>query len=148
MDHSRDRLEHNNIVDEVKTSFLEYSMSVIVSRALPDLRDGLKPVHRRILYSMYESGYTPDKPHKKSARIVGDVMGDLNKRRGRVLGMDHIPGGKQTVTADVPMAEMFGYGTTLRAMTGGMGDFSYEFARYEQAPADVQRKGVEAAEKE
>ena len=52
MDHSRDRLEHNNIVDEVKTSFLEYSMSVIVSRALPDLRDGLKPVHRRILYSM------------------------------------------------------------------------------------------------
>ena len=80
--------------------------------------------------------------------IVGDVMGDLNKRRGRVLGMDHIPGGKQTVTADVPMAEMFGYGTTLRAMTGGMGDFSYEFARYEQAPADVQRKVVEAAEKE
>ena len=75
MDHSRDRLEENNIVNEVKTSFLEYSMSVIVSRALPDLRDGLKPVHRRILYSMYESGYTPDKPHKKSARIVGDVMG-------------------------------------------------------------------------
>ena len=72
MDHSRDRLEENNIVNEVKTSFLEYSMSVIVSRALPDLRDGLKPVHRRILYSMYESGYTPDKPHKKSARIVGD----------------------------------------------------------------------------
>ena len=53
MDHSRDRLEENNIVNEVKTSFLEYSMSVIVSRALPDLRDGLKPVHRRILYSMY-----------------------------------------------------------------------------------------------
>lgn len=65
MDHSRDRLEENNIVNEVKTSFLEYSMSVIVSRALPDLRDGLKPVHRRILYSMYESGYTPDKPHKR-----------------------------------------------------------------------------------
>ena len=70
-----DRLEKNNIVKEVKDSFLEYSMSVIVARALPDLRDGLKPVHRRILYSMYESGYTPDKPHKKSARIVGDVMG-------------------------------------------------------------------------
>jgi DNA gyrase, A subunit len=70
-----DRLESNNIVKEVRDSFLEYSMSVIVSRALPDLRDGLKPVHRRILYSMYESGYTPDKPHKKSARIVGDVMG-------------------------------------------------------------------------
>ena len=70
-----DRLEHNNIVKEVRDSFLDYSMSVIVARALPDLRDGLKPVHRRILYSMYESGYTPDKPHKKSARIVGDVMG-------------------------------------------------------------------------
>ena len=70
-----DRLEKNNIVKEVEDSFLEYSMSVIVARALPDLRDGLKPVHRRILYSMYESGYTPDKPHKKSARIVGDVMG-------------------------------------------------------------------------
>lgn len=70
-----DKLEKNNIVNEVRDSFLEYSMSVIVSRALPDLRDGLKPVHRRILYSMYESGYTPDKPHKKSARIVGDVMG-------------------------------------------------------------------------
>ena len=75
MDHSRDRLQENNIVQEIESSFLEYSMSVIVARALPDLRDGLKPVHRRILYSMYESGYTPDKPHKKSARIVGDVMG-------------------------------------------------------------------------
>ncbi len=75
MDHSRDRLEENNIVNEIETSFLEYSMSVIISRALPDLRDGLKPVHRRILWSMFESGYTPDKPHKKSARIVGDVMG-------------------------------------------------------------------------
>ena len=58
--HERDRLDHNNIVYEVNTSFMEYSMSVIKSRALPDLRDGLKPVHRRILWSMYESGYTPD----------------------------------------------------------------------------------------
>ena len=57
--HERDSLSENNIVNEVKTSFLEYSMSVITSRALPDLRDGLKPVHRRILWSMYESGYTP-----------------------------------------------------------------------------------------
>ena len=54
MDHSRDRLQENNIVQEIESSFLEYSMSVIVARALPDLRDGLKPVHRRILYSMYE----------------------------------------------------------------------------------------------
>ena len=70
-----DKIEQNNIIKEVKDSFLDYSMSVIVSRAIPDLRDGLKPVHRRILYSMYESGYTPDKQHRKCARIVGDVMG-------------------------------------------------------------------------
>ena len=73
--HEIDTLSENNIVDEVKNSFLEYSMSVITSRALPDLRDGLKPVHRRILWSMYESGYTPDKPHRKSATTVGYVMG-------------------------------------------------------------------------
>ena len=78
MDHTRDRLEENNIVSEIETSFIEYSMSVIKSRALPDLRDGLKPVHRRILYSMYESGYTPDKPHKKSAKTVGEVMGNYH----------------------------------------------------------------------
>ena len=76
--HERDRLDHNNIVDEVKTSFMEYSMSVIKSRALPDLRDGLKPVHRRILWSMFESGYTPDKPHRKSAKTVGEVMGNYH----------------------------------------------------------------------
>ena len=76
--HERDRLDCNNIVDEVKTSFMEYSMSVIKSRALPDLRDGLKPVHRRILWSMYESGYTPDKPHRKSAKTVGEVMGNYH----------------------------------------------------------------------
>ena len=76
--HERDSLAENNIVDEVKTSFLEYSVSVIASRALPDLRDGLKPVHRRILWSMYESGYTPDKPHRKSAKTVGEVMGNYH----------------------------------------------------------------------
>ncbi|MCT6896747.1 MAG: DNA gyrase subunit A, partial [Commensalibacter sp.] len=58
----------------MQTSYLAYAMSVIVSRALPDVRDGLKPVHRRILYSMFESGLTPDKPYRKSARAVGDVM--------------------------------------------------------------------------
>ena len=76
--HERDSLAENNIVNEVKTSFLEYSMSVITSRAIPDLRDGLKPVHRRILWSMYESGYTPDKPHRKSAKTVGEVMGNYH----------------------------------------------------------------------
>ena len=64
-----------NLTSEMKTSFIDYAMSVIVSRALPDVRDGLKPVHRRILYGMNELGITPDKPHKKSARITGDVMG-------------------------------------------------------------------------
>ena len=73
--HERDSHAVNNIVDEVKSSFLDYSMSVITSRAIPDLRDGLKPVHRRILWSMYEEGNTPDKPHKKSATTVGYVMG-------------------------------------------------------------------------
>ena len=71
--HERDSLSENNIVDEVRTSFLDYSMSVITSRAIPDLRDGLKPVHRRILWSMFEEGNTPDKPHKKSATTVGNV---------------------------------------------------------------------------
>ena len=73
-------MQDNNLIDvnltsEMKTSFIDYAMSVIVSRALPDVRDGLKPVHRRILYGMNELGVTPDKPHKKSARITGDVMG-------------------------------------------------------------------------
>ncbi|MFL4973126.1 MAG: DNA gyrase subunit A [Microvirga sp.] len=63
------------ITDEMRRSYLDYAMSVIVSRALPDARDGLKPVHRRILYTMFENGFTPDKPYKKSARVVGDVMG-------------------------------------------------------------------------
>ena len=76
--HERDSLTENNIVNEVSTSFLEYSMSVITSRALPDLRDGLKPVNRRILWSMFESGYTPDKPHRKSAKTVGEVMGNYH----------------------------------------------------------------------
>ena len=76
--HEKDSLSENNIVKEVKESFLDYAVSVITSRALPDLRDGLKPVHRRILWSMYKSGYTPDKPHRKSAKTVGEVMGNYH----------------------------------------------------------------------
>lgn len=76
--HERDSLTENNIVSEVSTSFLEYSMSVITARALPDLRDGLKPVNRRILWAMFESGYTHDKPHRKSATTVGYVMGNYH----------------------------------------------------------------------
>ena len=111
MDHSRDRLEENNIVNEIETSFLEYSMSVIISRALPDLRDGLKPVHRRILYSMYESGYTPDKPHKKSARIVGDVMGKY-----------HPHGDSSIYEAMVRMAQDFNYRNMLVDGHGNFGN--------------------------
>ena len=77
-------------------------------------------------------------------KFTGDVMGDLNRRRGRVLGMNSLHGGKQEIVADVPMSEMFGYNTDLRSMTGGIGEFSYEFSRYEQAPGDVQKREVEA----
>ena len=111
MNHETDRLQENNIVNEIETSFLEYSMSVIVARALPDLRDGLKPVHRRILYSMYESGYTPDKPHKKSARIVGDVMGKY-----------HPHGDSSIYEAMVRMAQDFNYRYMLVDGHGNFGN--------------------------
>lgn len=77
-------------------------------------------------------------------QYTGDIMGDLNKRRGRVLGMNPVAGGKQTIEADIPMTGLFGYCTDLRSMTGGRGEYSYEFARYEQAPSDVQEKEVAA----
>ena len=113
MDHSKDKLQENNIVNEIETSFLEYSMSVIVARALPDLRDGLKPVHRRILWSMYESGYTPDKPHKKSARIVGDVMGKY-----------HPHGDSSIYEAMVRMAQDFSYRNMLVDGHGNFGNIA------------------------
>ena len=75
---------------------------------------------------------------------TGDIMGDLNKRRGRVLGMNPMSGGRQIIEADIPMSGLFGYCTDLRSMTGGRGDYSYEFARYEQTPSDVQEKEVAA----
>ena len=106
-----DKLEKNNIVKEIQDSFLDYSMSVITSRAIPDLRDGLKPVHRRILYSMYESGYTPDKPHKKSARIVGDVMGKY-----------HPHGDSSIYEAMVRMAQDFSYRYMLVDGHGNFGN--------------------------
>ena len=77
-------------------------------------------------------------------KYTGDVMGDLNKRRGRVLGMNPDHDGNTVIEADVPMLEIYGYSTDLRSMTGGSGDFSYEFARYEQAPSDIQAKEIEA----
>src|SRR5574344_1499959 len=106
-----DKIKQFNIVEEVKKSFLDYSMSVVVARALPDLRDGLKPVHRRILWSMYESGYTPDKPHKKSARIVGDVMGKY-----------HPHGDSSIYEAMVRMAQDFSYRYMLVDGHGNFGN--------------------------
>ncbi len=88
-----------SITDEMERSYLDYAMSVIVSRALPDVRDGLKPVHRRILYTMHENGYEWNKPYKKSSRIVGDVMGKYH------------PHGDQAIyDALVRMAQDFLYG--------------------------------------
>ena len=106
-----DKLKQNNIVKEVEDSFIDYSMSVITSRALPDLRDGLKPVHRRILYSMYESGYTPDKIHKKCARIVVDVMGKY-----------HPHGDSSIYEAMVRMAQDFSYRYMLVDGHGNFGN--------------------------
>ena len=78
----QDRIIKINIEEEMKSSYIDYSMSVIVSRALPDVRDGFKPVHRRILYGMMELGNTSDKPYKKSARIVGEVLGKYHPHGG------------------------------------------------------------------
>ena len=106
-----DRLQDNNIVKEVQDSFLDYSMSVITARAIPDLRDGLKPVHRRILYSMYSSGYTPDKPHRKSAKTVGEVMGNF-----------HPHGDSSIYEAMVRMAQDFSYRYMLIDGHGNFGN--------------------------
>ena len=75
MEENNNRIISVEIAEEMKNSYIDYAMSVIAGRALPDVRDGLKPVHRRILYSMSELNLTPDKPYRKSARIVGDVLG-------------------------------------------------------------------------
>ena len=98
------------IEDEMKRSYLDYAMSVIVSRALPDVRDGLKPVHRRILYAMKESGYDYNKPFRKSARIVGDVMGKY-----------HPHGDSSIYEAMVRMAQDFSMRLPLIASQGNFG---------------------------
>ncbi len=120
-----DKLEQNNIVSEVSKSFVDYSVSVITSRALPDLRDGLKPVHRRILFSMYQSGYTSDKQHKKCARIVGDVMGKF-----------HPHGDSSIYEALVRMAQDFSYRCPLIDGHGNLGNMDGDGAaamRYTEA---------------
>ena len=120
-----DRLEKRNIVDEVRQSFIDYSMSVIVSRALPDLRDGLKPVHRRILYTMYEDNLTPDKPFRKSATTVGAV-----------LGRYHPHGDSSVYDAMVRMAQDFSYRYVLVEGHGNFGSIDGDGAaayRYTEA---------------
>ena len=106
-----DKIIQNNIVDEIEKSFIDYSMSVIVSRAIPDLRDGLKPVHRRILYSMFESGYLPSAQYKKCARVVGDVMGKY-----------HPHGDSSIYEALVRMAQDFSYRYMLIDGHGNFGN--------------------------
>ena len=127
-----DRLEQN-IVTEVKKSFLEYSMSVIVSRALPDLRDGLKPVHRRILYDMLQNGLTPDKQHRKSATIVGDVMGKY-----------HPHGDSSIYEAMVRMAQDFNYRYMLVDGHGNFGNIEgYGAAAYRYTEAKLSKISME-----
>ena len=105
-----DRIIKINIEDEMKSSYIDYSMSVIVSRALPDVRDGFKPVHRRILYGMSELGNTADKPHKKSARIVGEVLGKY-----------HPHGDSSVYNAMVRLAQNWSMRYTLVDGQGNMG---------------------------
>ncbi|HAR6130995.1 TPA: DNA gyrase subunit A [Staphylococcus pseudintermedius] len=119
------RINERNISKEMRESFLDYAMSVIVSRALPDVRDGLKPVHRRILYGLNEQGMTPDKPYKKSARIVGDVMGKY-----------HPHGDSSIYGAMVRMAQDFSYRYPLVDGQGNFGSMDGDGAaamRYTEA---------------
>ncbi|WP_434121796.1 DNA gyrase subunit A [Salinicoccus roseus] len=120
-----DRLKSTNISKEMRTSFLDYAMSVIVSRALPDVRDGMKPVHRRILYGMHDNGMTSEKPYKKSARIVGDVMGKY-----------HPHGDSSIYDAMVRMAQDFSYRYPLVDGQGNFGSMDGDSAaamRYTEA---------------
>ncbi|AVL77033.1 DNA gyrase subunit A [Staphylococcus cohnii] len=119
------RINERNITNEMRESFLDYAMSVIVSRALPDVRDGLKPVHRRILYGLHEQGMTPDKSYKKSARIVGDVMGKY-----------HPHGDSSIYEAMVRMAQDFSYRYPLIDGQGNFGSMDGDGAaamRYTEA---------------
>lgn len=124
-DLSRGKVVEVDIDDQMKGAYLDYAMSVIVSRALPDVRDGLKPVHRRILYSLYELGMTPNKPHKKSARIVGEVLGKY-----------HPHGDAAVYDTMVRMAQSFSYRYTLVDGHGNFGSIDGDSAaamRYTEA---------------
>ena len=119
------KIKQVNIAKEVRDNFLDYSMSVIVSRALPDVRDGLKPVHRRILYAMHDMGITSDKAHKKSARIVGEVLGKY-----------HPHGDTAVYESMVRMAQDFSYRYPLVDGHGNFGSVDGDEAaamRYNEA---------------
>src|SRR6202047_1947805 len=122
-----------SILDEMKRSYLDYAMSVIVARALPDARDGLKPVHRRILYSMYEQGHTPDKKYVKSARVVGDVIGKYH------------PHGDQSIyDAMVRMAQDFSMRVPLIDGQGNFGSLDGDPpAAYRYTEARLTRSAME-----
>lgn len=125
MEDKQKNIQEVNLTSEMKESFIDYAMSVIVSRALPDVRDGLKPVHRRILYGMHELGVTSDKPHKKSARIVGDVMGKY-----------HPHGDSAIYESMVRMAQPFSYRYMLVDGHGNFGSVDGDGAaamRYTEA---------------
>lgn len=125
MSEENNRIQNANLSEQMKSSFLSYAMSVIVARALPDVRDGMKPVHRRIMYSMIEQGNTPDKAHKKSARIVGDVMGKY-----------HPHGDSAIYESMVRMAQPFSYRHMLVDGHGNFGSIDGDGAaamRYTEA---------------
>lgn len=125
LDQERPRVQEINLSQEMRTSFLDYAMSVIVSRALPDVRDGLKPVHRRILYAMHDLGMHADKSYKKSARIVGEVIGKY-----------HPHGDSAVYDAMVRMAQDFNYRYTLVNGHGNFGSVDGDAAaamRYTEA---------------
>ena len=124
-DFNHGKIDQTNISSEMRASFLEYSMSVIVARALPDVRDGLKPVHRRILYAMNDLGMYSDKPHKKSARIVGEVIGKY-----------HPHGDSAVYETMVRMAQEFSYRYELVDGHGNFGSIDGDGAaamRYTEA---------------
>src|SRR5574344_1046144 len=128
-----DNCEQRNIVAEMQKSFLRYSMSVIVARALPDLRDGLKPVHRRILYTMLEDGLTPDKAYRKSATTVGSVLGKY-----------HPHGDTAVYDAMVRMAQDFSYRYMLVDGHGNFGSIDgYGAAAYRYTEAKLSKISLE-----
>ena len=125
VDLTKENIAPTLIVDEMRRSYLDYAMSVIVSRALPDVRDGLKPVHRRIIYAAYENGYDYNKPFKKSARIVGEVMGKY-----------HPHGDSSVYEAMVRMAQPFSMRLPLIDGQGNFGSMDGDSAaamRYTEA---------------